>query len=298
MSTHKQYNNWEPLSLSLSMALARGILLSKHHFRSLVGGVRHKSSSMSNFVSKDFRYIHEAEVPTHLWDSTFPSGNTPDEHSTQAWRPSKRKLIPFVKRQRTILKPNRRLVPEKFLSYDPCLEKYVSYEEQLSSLKKRGFLRAYKPYTPPEDVEARFMSVCAEILPNFQEQAGDITKILLSSPSKGQILCALHAEFQHKVPNSLIHTMVSLDHVFLFYNTTVDVRTPYEKLHESRDEGQLPPNLNIQLRAARFDPKGDHWTNRTTAYPGTNTIIVDPENRKKYKDVISARDPWEKNAWD
>ena len=53
-------------------------------------------------------------------------------------------------------------------------------------------------------------------------------------------------------------------------------------LHQER--GGLPPNLHVQPRAKRFDPfgeetEGDSDLDRVTAFPGSNTIIVDPENR-------------------
>ena len=57
---------------------------------------------------------------------------------------------------------------------------------------------------------------------------------------------------------------------------------PNNYLHQER--GTLPPNLHVQPRAKRFDPfgeetEGDSDLDRVTAFPGSNTIIVDPENR-------------------
>ncbi|XP_059087916.1 uncharacterized protein LOC131884227 isoform X2 [Tigriopus californicus] len=258
----------------------------------------HSPLQMSNYVPKTFRYVHEEEVPPHIWERVYSSGKTPGDEATSAWKPTSLHSTSLRKRQRTIRKITRNLVPEKFKSYDSSTEKLMSFERQLGSLAQRGFLRAFKPYQPPEDVEERFMSVCADVVPGFEPgQSQDISHIALDLPLKAKVLSALEREFQHKVPNSMIHTMTTLDHVFLFYNSRVDTRTPYEKLHESKEEGQLPPNLNIQLNPVRFNPDGDHWSN-ITAFPGSNTIIVHPENRKKYKDVIWKRDAWEKNAWD
>ncbi len=57
--------------------------------------------------------------------------------------------------------------------------------------------------------------------------------------------------------------------------------------------GNLPPNLHVQRRARRFDPEGDHRFDRTTAWPGASTVMVNPEARKKYRDhVPEERDPW------
>lgn len=253
---------------------------------------------MGSYVPKSFRYVHEEEVPPHIWERVYNSGETPDQDTTSAWKPTKVNQTSYKKRQRTIRKITRNLVPDKFKSYDSSTEELLNFERQLSSLAQRGFLRAFKPYEPPQDVEERFMTICSEVVPGFNKgQSHEISQIALDTPLKAKLLKALEREFQHTVPNSMLHTMTSLDHVFLFYNSRVDTRTPYEKLHESKEEGQLPPNLNIQLNPVRFNPDGDHWTNKT-AFPGSNTIIVHPENRKKYKDVIWNRDPWEKNAWD
>ena len=48
----------------------------------------------------------------------------------------------------------------------------------------------------------------------------------------------------------------------------------------------------------RFDPKAaeeageEQDVARITAYPRSSTIIVNPENRRKYKDVIAKHPPW------
>ena len=67
-------------------------------------------------------------------------------------------------------------------------------------------------------------------------------------------------------------------------SSPVNTRTPYEKLHAEQEKGTLPPNLHIQARAKRFDPFGedadpDNELDKITAFPKSNTIIVDPENR-------------------
>ena len=53
--------------------------------------------------------------------------------------------------------------------------------------------------------------------------------------AKAKLLRALSEAFgNHSVPNSMLHTLPTLDEVFLFFNTKVDVRTPYEKLHSEK----------------------------------------------------------------
>ena len=116
-----------------------------------------------------------------------------------------------------------------------------------------------------------------------------MSKINLDSSKRSKLLIALEAEFKHSVPNSLLHTMTSLDHVFLFYSTKVDVRTPYDKLHDEKSRGNLPRNLHIQLNPKRFDMSSEHLLDQVTAYPGSSTVLVYPEARKKYKDLIAER---------
>ena len=51
-----------------------------------------------------------------------------------------------------------------------------------------------------------------------------------------RLLPALDREFSHFPPNSLLHTLTSVDRVFHFYSTRVDVRTPYEKLDDEANK--------------------------------------------------------------
>lgn len=125
----------------------------------------------------------------------------------------------------------------------------------------------------------------------------DISAISLESSevNKGRLLLSMERAFDgHTVPNSMVHTMTTLDRLFHFYSTRVDMRTPYEKLHDDQGRGRLPPNLHVQRYAKRFDPDddGDSEFDRITAFPTSSTIIVDPENRKKYRDRAAARPPW------
>ena len=76
--------------------------------------------------------------------------------------------------------------------------------------------------------DSRFAKVASEVLgAEFNEKRSDISGIGLEADpeAKGRLLMAMEKEFGgHNVPNSLLHTMKSLDHVFHFYSTRVDVR--------------------------------------------------------------------------
>ena len=169
----------------------------------------------------------------------------------------------------------------------------MTFQKQLEALDKRGFLRAYKPYDPPADLDQRFVRVCAETIPDIFDGKSktDLKSVVLDRDARARVLKALEKEFNHSVPNSLLHTITSLDNAFLFFSTKVDVRTPYEKLYQEKSKGNLPPNLHIQLNPKRFDPS-DEGKFGISAFPRSNTIMVTPEARKKYKDIISEHDAW------
>lgn len=61
---------------------------------------------------------------------------------------------------------------------------------------------------------------------------------------------ACFKEFQHSIPNSLLHTIETLDDVLKFYSTPVSAITPYENLKNIK----LPPNVHVQYEYQRFHP--------------------------------------------
>jgi len=186
---------------------------------------------------------------SHVLDEEAGPGFRTRPHD-KAWRPNKQLTMDWRRRQREVKKVKQETVPAEFKRYDEQFAKVVSFEQQLASLKERGFLRPYKAYTPPEDLDERFGRVCEAVLADFGRKE-DLRAIQLDRESRASLLTALAEEFEgHRVPNSLVHTMTSLDHVLHFYSTAVDVRTPYEKLHDDQGKGLLPPNLTVQR-----DPK-------------------------------------------
>ena len=120
----------------------------------------------------------------------------------------------YIQVQKLTKSGHSRYVPEQFKQHDMEFDKVVTYESQMKSLEKRGFLRAYKPYTVPEDVEAKFMSAVQKALPEFQ--GGELNEVDLSQDLKlkAKILNALNVEFGHMVPNSMLHEIRTLDEAF------------------------------------------------------------------------------------
>jgi len=193
-------------------------------------------------------------------------------------------------------------IPEKHYSYDKDFAKVASFESQMESLSVRGFRRPYKAYTPPKDFELKFMQILAKTLPAFSgKEQHDLSKMALSGDTKALVLNALSRELGgHDVPNSLVHTMNSLDKVFTFYSTPVDARTSYERMEAAAARGEgLPPNLHVQLDPFRFNPDEAKAQGNTsplatvTAYPRSSTILSTPEARKRYgKGYQAKHDPW------
>ena len=72
----------------------------------------------------------------------------------EAWRPPLMDKD-WKRRQRAIRKVKLNHVPEQFKRYDEEFAKVVSFESQLESLSLRGFLRPYKAYDPPQDLDQR-----------------------------------------------------------------------------------------------------------------------------------------------
>ena len=195
----------------------------------------------------------------------------------------------------------------------------------MNSLKTRGFLRPYKPYSPPEDLEARFGRVCADVLGKESHAATDapvnMDKVKLDTETRSKLLPALEEAIDgHRVPNSLVHTMATLKEVksrrslsrdvanmivlslqvFVFYSTEVETRTPYDALAdaaEQEDGGGLPPNLQVQRDPIRFSLEGDGPFN-VDAFPRVNSVMVTPEARRKYRDTIKSKSPWKNSISD
>ena len=194
--------------------------------------------------------------------------------------------------------------PSQHRTYDEEFAKVTTFESQMDSIKSRGFRRPYLAYIPPEDMERRFFDACTNVLPTdiFSNDI-DLSTIKFDESLGGRVKAELlnsigQALDQHYIPNSMLHEMNSLDKVFHFYSIKITKESSYDRLEAMSKKGELPANLHIQLEPMRFDPKAaeeageEQDVARITAYPRSSTIIVNPENRRKYKDVIAKHPPW------
>ena len=87
----------------------------------------------------------------------------------------------------------------------------------MQSLKTKGFLRAYRSYTPSQDLLPRFLScVSRELGVKVDEAAMDDLE-LLDKDIKFKVLIALSKEFSHSVPNSMLHQMTNISNLYTFY---------------------------------------------------------------------------------
>uniref|UniRef100_A0A8D9AQ18 Large ribosomal subunit protein mL50 n=1 Tax=Cacopsylla melanoneura TaxID=428564 RepID=A0A8D9AQ18_9HEMI len=169
----------------------------------------------------------------------------------------KRVSVPNFKRKKPLIPPR---VNDKIIWRDA------------DAVRDRGFLRPQKEYIPPSDVEARLNHV-------FQQVAGttDRSTQLTDAAVKYNLLDSCYEEFAHKIPNSVLHKINTLDDVYHFYQTLVDVRTPLEAM-KTRD---LPPNLHILYEYHRFADDSSHF-NGVTAFPENSNVVTGLKTKKKY----------------
>merc|ERR1719219_2981630 len=151
--------------------------------------------------------------------------------------------------------------------------KLLTLQSQMESLKTKGFLRAYRSYTPPSDLRTRFLSCVSEVL-ETEVTLDNMDSIEISdSKLKFTLLKALNTEFDHRVHNSRLHMMKNLGDLYLFYKSPISSVTPYDKLHDDSESGLLPDNLVIQKDPIRFTGRGDHPLDTVSPFPRTNTVI-------------------------
>ena len=257
--------------------------------------------SLIYFRLKFFISVNAIKPSTRTLSSEVP-GQTFD-----TWRerkPSKN----FWKRLRKThgsFKGKEPVVPQHSdANYDEQFANVTTFESQMESLNVRGFRRPYLPYNPPKDMERRFFEACSRVLPqDTLPNNTDLSTIKLDEQLGGRVKAELlnaiaHELGGHFIPNSMLHEMVSLDKVLHFYSVQITKESSYDRLEAMSKKGELPPNLYIQLEPVRFDPEVaeeagvEQDVARISAYPRSSTIVVNPENRKKYKDVIAKHPPW------
>ncbi|XP_045490872.1 39S ribosomal protein L50, mitochondrial [Colias croceus] len=146
------------------------------------------------------------------------------------------------------------------------------------SLASRGFLRPNKPWDPPTNIQETVLKICTSSgLKDDSE--------FESLEVKFNVLKACYEETGHSVPNSLLHTIETVDDLLDFYETPVDVCTPFDALKKM----ELPKNLHVQGDYVRFHPDKDTLMNGQSAFPQSSTIVSGLNTRKKYEGYNAKR---------
>ena len=101
-----------------------------------------------------------------------------------------------------------------------AFNKLQTLESQMESLKTKGFLRAYKSYTPPANLNTKFLSCVSTALEREVTVDNMDTIEISDSKQKLKLLKSLSSEFDHKVHNSRLHMMRTLGDVYLFYKVS------------------------------------------------------------------------------
>ena len=101
-----------------------------------------------------------------------------------------------------------------------AFNKLLTLQSQMESLKTKGFLRAYRSYTPPSDLRTRFLSCVSEVLETEVTLDNMDSIEITDSKQKFTLLKALNTEFEHRVHNSRLHMMKNLGDLYLFYKVT------------------------------------------------------------------------------
>ncbi|CAG5051050.1 unnamed protein product [Parnassius apollo] len=148
------------------------------------------------------------------------------------------------------------------------------------SLAARGFLRPNKPWEPPANINETILKICSD-------HGLNLDSYFESLEVKFKVLKACFEETGHGIPNSLLHTIECVEDLQNFYETPVDVRTPFDALKKM----ELPKNLHVQEDYVRFHPDKDTLFNGQSAFPKSSTIVTGLKTRRKYEGY-SAKRSW------
>ncbi|XP_072944043.1 large ribosomal subunit protein mL50 [Epargyreus clarus] len=146
------------------------------------------------------------------------------------------------------------------------------------SLAARGFLRPTKAWDPPTNIEETILKIC---ISNGLKEDSEFESLDV----KFKVLKECFTETGYSVPNSLLHSIETVDNLLEFYETPVDVHTPFDALKKM----ELPKNLHIQEDYVRFHPDKDTLFNGVSAYPRNSTIVTGLKARKKYEGYTAKR---------
>ncbi|EAA11140.2 AGAP005486-PA [Anopheles gambiae str. PEST] len=147
------------------------------------------------------------------------------------------------------------------------------FESVAQSLSARGYLRAIKPYTPPENVAKQVLKLAKENgLTDARKPFGGMEK-------KFAFLSACGKALGHWVPNSMLHEVQTVEDATIFYQTPIDTRLPLDAIRSV----ELPENLHIQQDYVRFHPETDTMFGGKSAFPKSSTVVTGLKYKQKYR---------------
>ena len=156
-----------------------------------------------------------------------------------------------------------------------AFNKLLTLESQMESLKTKGFLRAYKDYSPPADLNTRFIKCVSSVLEKELTMDNMDSVEISDSRQKLKLLKSLASEFDHKVHNSRLHMMKTLGDVYLFYKVnSAEVKTSLMKYFSVSDilsHTLRPAPRGQRERPAAGEPGGAeeprevHWVWRSSS---------------------------------
>lgn len=120
-----------------------------------------------------------------------------------------------------------------FLTYKYLLEHYCR------------FLKSQTEYFPPADIEDKLDAIFKSVIGSTNKDT-----LIKDLDQKFSLFKICSDQIGHSIPNSQLHLIVSLKDVVKFYKTTIDKRTPLDKMKSM----ELPENLHVQFEYHRFHP--------------------------------------------
>uniref|UniRef100_A0A182NM80 C2H2-type domain-containing protein n=1 Tax=Anopheles dirus TaxID=7168 RepID=A0A182NM80_9DIPT len=147
------------------------------------------------------------------------------------------------------------------------------FESVAQSISARGYLRALKPYTPPENASEQVLKLAKENGLNDSKQSFSGTQ------QKFAFLSACGKAFDHWVPNSMLHELQTIEDAIIFYQTPIDTRLPLDAIRTV----ELPENLHIQQDYVRFHPETDTMFGGKSAFPKSSTVVTGLKYKQKYR---------------
>lgn len=146
------------------------------------------------------------------------------------------------------------------------------FESIAQSISARGYLRAVKPYDPPQNVDEQVYKIAKD------SGITNPTQPFSGTEQKFAFLSTCSDALGHSVPNSILHDVHTVEDAVVFYQTAIDTRLPLDAISGV----ELPENLHIQREPIRFHPETDTMFGGKSAFPKSSTVVTGLKYKRKY----------------